>query len=291
MRAQDSISRFVIENSDVRGLLVHLDDTWLSARARMDYPAAIEQVLGEAFAATVLMSASIKYDGKLTLQVRGSGPVTLLVVQVTREGTARGLAKWESVPEHTSLGAVFGDDARMVISIEADAMGQPHQGIVELTGSTLSDALKNYFQNSEQLLSEFYLEVSEKTVAGLLLQRLPGEQRDEDGWERATQLAQTVSRDELLELDASTLLYRLFNQEVVRLFGNDPVAFECSCSRERTSGVLQGLGQAEAEDILREQGSIAITCEFCAEQYMYDAIDIASLFNTSITSDQSDTKH
>ncbi len=290
MRTPDSISRFVIENSDVRGLLVHLDDTWLSARSRMNYPAVVERLLGEAFAATVLMSASIKYEGKLTLQVRGSGPVNLLVVQVTREGTARGLAKWDAVPEQASLGEVFGTDARMVISVEADAIGQPHQGIVELTGNTLSDALKNYFHNSEQLLSEFYLEVSNTSVAGLLLQRLPGGMQDDDGWERATQLARTVSRDELLQLDASTLLYRLFNQDGVRLFENNPVSFKCSCSRERTSGVIQGLGQTEAEQILSEQGSITITCEFCAEEYIYDSVDVAGLFNTT-TTDQSDTRH
>ncbi len=291
MRTRDSINRFVIENSDVRGLLVHLDNTWLSARTRMDYPAVVETVLGEAFAATVLMSASIKYEGKLTLQVRGTGPVNLLVVQVTRDGTARGLAKWESVPDDVSLDAVFGADARMVISVEADAMGHPHQGIVELSGNTLSDALKNYFLNSEQLLSEFYLEVSDKTVAGMLLQRLPGEQQDSDDWERATQLARTVSRDELLDLDASTLLYRLFNQGGVRLFDGTAVAFECSCSRERTTGVIQGLGQTEAEQILSEQGSISITCEFCAEEYRYDAVDIAGLFNKGVTAGQSDTRH
>ena len=222
--------------------------------------------------------------------MRGSGPVNLLVVQVTREGTARGLAKWDAVPEQASLGEVFGTDARMVISVEADAIGQPHQGIVELTGNTLSDALKNYFHNSEQLLSEFYLEVSNTSVAGLLLQRLPGGMQDDDGWERATQLARTVSRDELLQLDASTLLYRLFNQDGVRLFENNPVSFKCSCSRERTSGVIQGLGQTEAEQILSEQGSITITCEFCAEEYIYDSVDVAGLFNTT-TTDQSDTRH
>jgi len=124
MRTHDAIHRFVIENSDVRGLLVHLDQTWHAARGRVDYPRVIEQVLGEAFAATVLMSATIKFAGKLTLQVRGPGPVHLLVVQVTEDGATRGLARWERVPENGSLNSLFGSNARMTISVEADALGQ-----------------------------------------------------------------------------------------------------------------------------------------------------------------------
>jgi len=322
MRTQDAIHRFVIENSEVRGLLVHLDQTWAAARGRVDYPPVIEQVLGEAFAATVLMSATIKFAGKLTLQVRGPGPVHLLVVQVTEDGATRGLARWERVPDNGSLESLFGSNARMTISVEADAMGQPHQGIVELKGETFCDALENYFQTSEQLQTAFHLAVSETTAAGMLLQRLPSTQTaeiaettettettenlesesaeqgsttsvniDADGWTRSLKLAETVTPEELLELDAETLLHRLFHQEVVRLFDAKTISFECACSRQRTSGVIQSLGAAEAQDILKEQGRLAITCEFCAEEYVYDAVDIELLFRETVETDHSETRH
>jgi len=313
MRAQDDIHRFVIENSDVRGLLVHLDQTWHAARGRVDYPPVIEQVLGEAFAATVLMSATIKFAGKLTLQIRGPGPVHLLVVQVTEDGATRGLARWERVPADGSLDSLFGSNARMTISVEADAMGQPHQGIVEMKGETFCDALENYFQTSEQLQTAFHLAVSEKSAAGLLLQRLPAseatpvitstENSDEttasdteadqnnDGWTRSLKLAETVTADELLDLDAETLLHRLYHQEIVRLFDARDICFECSCSRQRTSGVIQSLGVAEAQDILKEQGKLSITCEFCAEEYVYDAVDIELLFRSTVETDNPETRH
>ena len=308
MRALDGIHRFVIENSDVRGLLVHLDQTWLAARGRVDYPPVIEQVLGEAFAATVLMSATIKFAGKLTLQVRGPGPIHLLVVQVTEDGATRGLARWEQVPENGSLDSLFGSKARMTISVEADALGQPHQGIVEMKGDTFCDALENYFQTSEQLQTAFHLAVSENTASGLLLQRLPAaestaraggdaevqgvdETSDTDGWTRSLKLAETVTQEELLQLDAETLLHRLYHQEVVRLFDAKNICFECACSRQRTSGVIQGLGVAEAQDILKEQGRLSITCEFCAEEYVYDAVDIELLFRSTVEADHPETRH
>lgn len=287
----DGVSRFVIESCDVRGHIVHLDKTWLIARGRMKYPAVIQNMLGEAFAATVLLSSTIKYEGKLTLQVRGPGPVHLLVIQVTNDGRIRGLARWEAMPVDDSLSALFGDAARMTISVEADAIGQPHQGIVELVGENISQALRNYFHTSEQLDTELYLAANDLIAAGMLLQRLPGSTAGPEGWTRAVELAKTLTDGELLELDPPTLLHRLYHQEEVRLFDKTPVEFECSCSRTRTDGVIQGLGEAEANAILAEEGAVSITCEFCAEQYNYDAVDVATLFRSSVTADHPSTRH
>lgn len=302
MRDSDAINRFIIENSDVRGLLVRLDETWLVARARMEYPSRVRQVLGEAFAAALLLSSTIKFDGKMTLQVRGDGPINLLVVQVTGDRRVRGLAQWKSEPAGDSLQALFGVDARMIISVESDAAGQPHQGIVELAGEKLSDALRNYFVTSEQLQTHLCLAVSDKAAAGLLLQQLPAESRDGvaadssntldgDVWNRTVQLANTVEDEELLELETETLLHRLYHEEEVRLFDAEPVRFECSCSRERTDGLIQGLGAAEAGALLEEQGGIAITCEFCAAQYSYDEVDVGVLFRSSVSGENPDTLH
>jgi len=282
MREQDKQSRFLIESCDVNGQLVQLDQSWVDARARTDYPSAVQTVLGEAFVATVLLAAMLKMDGKLTLQVRGTGPVHLLVVQVNSQGECRGLARWKKEPTSKELAHVFGDDARMTIAIESTEYAEPYQGIVPLEGSNLADAISYYLHNSQQLRTQLVMSVNDKTASGLLLQKLPSNEargEDEDGWDRAKHLASTVTEQELAELDAQNLLRRLFFEEEVRLFDATDVSFRCSCSRERTGNMLIGLGQDEAQAILKEQGDVSITCEFCDAEYRYDSVDIAALFS------------
>ncbi len=278
----------MIESADVRGHIVHLDDTWTDARARTDYPPTVETVLGEAFAAATLLASTIKFAGKMTLQVRGDGPVHLLVVQVSSDYSVRGLARWSSVPEDTSTQAAFGTDARMSIIIEADEKSEPYQGIVVLSGNTFADALRDYFVQSEQLATELILSVNGDTAAGLLLQRLPGKPEDEDGWGRACELANTLKPAELLELDPQTVLHRLYHEEQVRLFEPGTVRFRCSCSAERTDNLIISLGVAEAESILADEGAIEITCEFCDAEYRYDSVDVAALFRPGVTANAGD---
>lgn len=294
MRELDSQQRFLIESCDVRGQLVQLDQTWLDATARTDYPEHVRTVLGEAFVATTLLAGTIKFSGKMTLQVRGSGAVHLLVVQITDEGKMRGLARWHDEPASGDLNAVFGEDARMTITIETARQGEPYQGIVALEGDTLADALRMYFANSEQLQTELYLSVSDETAAGMLLQKLPAEEQhaeDTDGWQRAVTLAGTTTPDELLQRDAQSLLNLIFHGERVRLFNVEKVCFECSCSRERTDGMLLGLGESEVQSILDEQSVVEVNCEFCDSQYRYDAIDAGALFKASVVSGESETRH
>ncbi len=281
MRDQDLQQKFLIDSCDARGQLVQLDDVWSEATARTEYPATIKQILGEAFVAATLLAGTIKFDGKMTMQVRGEGPIHLLVVQVTNEGNVRGLARWQSVPETQDLPTAFGADARMIITIEADRGAEPYQGIVPLEGDNLASALQTYFRTSEQLPTELYLAVSESSAAGVLIQKLPVEERtyhDSDGWPRAKALCDTLSNEELCVESAQTLLHRLFHEERVRVFDAHPVRFRCSCSRERTDGMLTGLGKSEVDDIIEEQGKVEITCEFCDAQYNYDPVDVAALF-------------
>jgi len=253
VRELDNRHRFLIETCDVRGQLVHLDESWHEATARTDYPQRVQTVLGEAFVAATLLAGTIKFNGKMTLQVRGSGSVYLLVVQITDDGKLRGLARWNDEPESDQLNAVFGDDARMTITIEASRHSEPYQGIVALEGDTLAEALQMYFANSEQLQTELYLAVSSETAAGMLLQKLPAEERrseDADGWQRASILASTLTPDELRSRDAESLLQLMFHEERVRLFDGAKVTFDCSCSRERTDGMLVSLGEEEVQSIL-----------------------------------------
>lgn len=281
MRDRDRQQKFLVESCDVRGHLVQLDDTWRDATARTDYPPAIKQILGEAFVAATLLASTIKFEGKMTMQVRGDGPIHLLVVQVTNEGSVRGLARWTDEPVDEKLMSAFGTGARMIISIEASKYAEPYQGIVPLEGECLADALHTYFKISEQLPTKLFLAVTESTAAGVLVQKLPTEERtyhDSDGWPRATALCETLSDTELCEEETQLLLHRLFHEERVRLFDATKVRFHCSCSRERTDGMLVGLGVDEVNDIVAEQGSVEITCEFCDSFYAYDAVDVVALF-------------
>lgn len=281
MNHPDSRNRFLIESCDVRGQLVRLNQCWKDARARTQYPAKVEQVLGEAFAATALLAGTIKYDGKLTLQVRGSGDVHLLVVQITSDGRMRGLARWSNEPVDTTPVKLFGADARMTISIEANQYSEPYQGIVPLEGDTLADAINHYFLVSEQLKTALYFSVADSSVSGMLLQALPAterQQNDDDGWPRAVALADTLSAEELQINDVQTILHQLYHEEQVRMFAVESLQFQCSCSRERTDSMLVGLGETEVLDIVKEQGEVNINCEFCDAEYAYDAVDVAALF-------------
>ena len=281
MREKDVQQKFMVESCDARGHLVQLDEAWSYATARTEYPQPVKKILGEAFVAAALLASTIKFDGKMTFQVRGDGPIHLLVVQVTNEGKLRGLARWSTEPESANLQIAFGSDARLIITIEANRNAEPYQGIVPLEGDDLATALQTYFKTSEQLPTQLFLAVSDASAAGVLIQKLPVEERtyhDADGWQRACVLCETLTDDELCNESAETLLYRIFHDERVRLFDAESVEFNCSCSRERTDGMLVGLGQAEVDSILEEQGSVEITCEFCDTLYAYDSVDVEALF-------------
>lgn len=291
----DSRFRFLVETCDVRGQMVHLDQCWAEATARTDYPPNVATVLGEAFVATALLAGTIKFDGKLTLQVRGTGDVHLLVVQMTSDGKMRGLARWKQDPSDTVPETVFGVDARMTITIEADRQSEPYQGIVPLEGESLADAIKHYFDVSEQLQTQVHIAVSERAVAGFLIQALPPSEQtndDVDGWSRACALADTLTTQELLTENVETLLHRLYHEEQVRLYESTSLQFLCTCSRERTDGMLIGLGETEVLDIVKEQGEVGINCEFCDASYQYDAVDVAALFKGYVgDADNSGTTH
>ncbi len=281
---KDFRQRFLIESCDVRGQYIKLDKAWQDACARIEYPESVSQVLGEAFVAAGLLAATIKFDGKLTLQVRGPGNIHILVVQVTNDGNLRGLARWQAIPPGNSLTELFGQEAQLTIAIEATRGAEPYQGIVALEGESLSDAIRQYFESSEQLKTHLQFAVSEHSASGLLLQALPADAKtldDEDGFTRAVALAESFSDDEMLNKDVDRLLHLAYHQEVVRVFDAESVAFQCSCSRERIDGMLQGIGLKEVNDILEEQKIIEVTCEFCDETYRYDRVDADALFSAT----------
>ena len=192
MRDIDTLHRFVIEDSGVRGELVHLDATWQSLLANTRYPDPVLDVLGEALSAVALLSATIKFDGSLILQISGDGPLHMVVVQATGRRTLRGLARWRGTVDPGPLGQLTGK-GHLAMTIDPGPGKERYQGIVGLEGDSLAEILQVYFQNSEQLPTRLWLAADREHAAGLLLQHLPGRDNDPDVWNRAVHLASTVA--------------------------------------------------------------------------------------------------
>ena len=289
----DKIHRFSIENLHVRGEWVKLQSTWKEIQKTADYPAPLRQVLGEALAAISLLAESLKFDGSLILQIRGTKPVTMLVVQASSEGTVRAIAHWDgAIPTDTSFNDLFGAGT-MVISVENNPKpgqnkGERYQSLVALNGETLADCFKEYFAQSEQLSTQLWLAANDDCVAGLMLQSLPTNEvapKDKptknnlEGWNHASILADTLKNEELLTLDAHTLLHRLYHEEDLRLYDAQSIHFKCTCSQEKIDNAVFSLGKEEATKLLTEQGVISVDCEFCNTNYSLDSIDIQRIFS------------
>jgi molecular chaperone Hsp33 len=276
----DTLHRFLFEGLGVRGELVCLDAAFQAVLARHPYPGPVQRPLGEALASVLLLTATLKFEGRLTLQAQGSGPIRTLVVQGTHRGTVRGLARWRGDVPHADLQGQFGG-GHLALTLEPER-GERYQGIVPLEGAGIGAAIEAYFGHSEQLPTRLWLAVDGARAVGLMLQRLPGTAMDADGWDRTVTLADTVEPQELLTLHVRNLLRRLFHEEDVRLFDPEPVAFRCGCTRGRIAETLRALGEREIDAIIAEQGDIAVTCEFCNRDYRFDAVDARELFTEAV---------
>ncbi len=277
MSEHDTLRRFIFDKLPVQGRHVHLDATWRAALERQDYPAPVRALLGEAMAAAALLSATLKFDGSITLQIQGTGPVHLLVVQCTSGLNLRGLAHWNGEVQASGFRELVGD-GRLAMTIEQNNKTERYQSVVPLEGATLAASLEGYFERSEQLATRLWLTTDEGCAAGMLLQMLPDQQGDKDAWQHVTVLSDTLKQKELSDLAAQEILHRLYNEDDVRLFDGAPVAFRCRCSRERIEGTLRGLGHDEVQSILMEFGKVDVDCEFCGKHYGFDAVDVESLF-------------
>ena len=275
--AIDTLRRFLLERAHVRGEWVHLDQTWQTMLNRSDYPLFVKNVLGEALTAAILLSSTIKHNGSLTLQIRGDGPIHLLVVQATAEGTVRGLAQWNREALDTTLPALFGQ-GQLAITLENQDSAERYQSIIPLLGDSLTQAIEHYFLQSEQLPTRLWLTSTDNIATGILLQRLPQSDATDEDWQRVTAFLETLTAKELIHLEAEEVLYRLFHEEDVRLFEAKPIRFYCGCSQERVENMLRSLEKSEVESILQEQGKIEIICEFCNATYSLDPIDVNQLF-------------
>ena len=289
MIEQDLLRRFLFEELGVRGTWVKLTTSWQAAKQHQQGPENAQLQLGQALAAVVMLSATIKFNGSMILQAQGDGDFKTLVAQSTHDKKIRGLIRSNDQVSAGTLETQFGQ-GRLVLTIEPDN-GQPYQGVVPLQGKNLAAALQTYFEQSEQLKTRLWVFANSTHAAGLLIQELPAQNSDEADWERIEILADTVTAQEALELDCESLLYKLFNEEQVRLFDAEPVEFQCACSRSKIERTLRALGREELESLLQEHGSIQVGCEFCGEHYLFDRVDVETLLSNESMSNQSETKH
>ena len=290
--SEDRVRRFVFERYPIRGHSVRMSRAWLNLREHQDYPSAVQKLLGEAVSAAVLLAATLKFDGTLTLQLQGKGLVNLLVAQCTHDFKVRGMARHDA-PASREEGETAGfrslaGDGQVVVTVESTDRGSSYQGVVPITGDSLAESLEAYFVQSEQLPTRVLLASTPGVVAGMLVQRIAGVGGKqvptdpaalEEAWMKADLAMEGLSAAELLADDIEPRLVRMFGDDEVRVFSGHDVVHECRCSRERVANVLRSLGQEEVRSVIAEQGAVTVTCEFCQKPYRFDPIDAEQLFD------------
>lgn len=287
----DTVTRFLFEGLDIRGALVHLGPCWQSLQKGRGYGPVEARLLGEMAAVTVLIAAQLKQPGRLTFQLRGGGPISLLIMdcdeQLRLRGMARAVPDLAPAPVPQLLGADQG--GQLMLNLDFPVARQPYQSFVPLEGDSIASIFEHYLEQSEQQAARLFLAASDQAACCLFLQKLPGaDALDPDGWNRITHLAATVKEAELLELDAPTLLNRLFHQEIlqgdqggkgVRVYDPRPVTHHCPEDWEKVEGMLLALGREEAEAILAEHGEILVKDDICNREYRFTAAEVDKLFS------------
>jgi len=287
----DTLQRFLFEHVPIRGELVQLAATWQAVTERHDYPAPLRRLLGELMAAGALLAATLKFEGRLILQLHGDGPVKLIVVECAAGHAMRATAKWDGAIAEAGLRALLGR-GRFVINLLPESGQQGYQGVVDLDADSIAAVLEHYMAASEQIQTRLWLACDNWRAAGLLLQKLPErESADADAWPRIGHLAATVQPQELLKLAPQQLLRRLFHEEDLRVFEPRPVYFRCSCTRERVTGMLRMLGADEVRGVIAERGEVEVHCEFCNRRYAFDAVDAEEIFAAAVVAPLEKTRH
>lgn len=286
----DTLQRFVFENTPVRGNLVNLSQTFKFALQQQQLPKGLRQALGELMAASALLSATLKMQGALILQIQSKGQLKLLVVECTTESDGlvkiRATAKYSGeIQDELNLFNLI-EHGQFIITLDPNDNTQTYQGVVPIEGNNISAILENYMLRSEQIDTKIWLCCDGHSAAGMLIQKLPETMNqttyshDADLWNRVGKLADTVTNDELLNLPPETLLQRLFVEEDVRLFEPSITQFHCSCSRKNVANMLRMLGDKEISEIIEERGSIEVNCDFCNTLYTFDKVDASQLMMT-----------
>ncbi len=290
----DFTQRFIFDDTDVRGEMASLEESYAHVLAKHTYPEPVAALLGELMAAAALLVNTLKFDGLLVLQARSSGAVPMLMVECSSDRELRALARYEADQIHS--GATLQElMPEGVLAITVDPReGQRYQGLVALDGANLAECFTNYFVNSAQLPTRFWLYADGQRARGMLLQQLPADRlldsdEREESWQHVVALASTLSAEELLGLDNETILHRLYHEAQVRLFASTDVKFQCSCTRERSAQALISLGLDDLQLLLAEKaGTIEIDCQFCNQRYLFNEQDVVQMFAEQAAQDDTD---
>jgi molecular chaperone Hsp33 len=279
------VRRFLFEGLDIRGAVVRLDDVWQQMQAGRDYQPTVAQLLGETAAVTALIAGQLKQPGRLTLQLRGNGPIQLLVMDCNEQLQMRGMARSNPVvlpaPVPELLGAHQG--GQLMMSLDLPTARQPYQSYVPMVGDSIAAIFEHYLEQSEQQPSRLFAIAGPQAAVCLFLQKMPAaDHHDQDGWNRITQLAATVKPAELLGLDAESLLARLFHEDMethgIRVYDPLPVVYHCPEDWDKVRDMIRSIGRADAETIVAEHGEIVIRDDICNREYRFTPDDVAALF-------------
>jgi molecular chaperone Hsp33 len=284
MNHQDYLQRILFEEINARCVWVRLDGVVNEVLGESDYPTAVGDLLARALLVVATLSSGIKFKGRISLQLQSAGPIKLLMADCTEDGGLRGIARLAEGAELPSsseaLFAALASDGILTLTLEPPDGGQRWQGIVPLEGADLAEAIEAYFVRSEQLDTRLKLAVGQGRAAALMIQQMPGEADDEDGWNRLEHLMATVQAEEMLGLEAEVLFNRLFHQEKRRMFEARPLRFFCPCNRERVMDVLSGLGALELQRMAEQEEVVEVRCQFCNRAYAFDPFDLAAINDT-----------
>ncbi|KDN96531.1 molecular chaperone Hsp33 [Hydrogenovibrio marinus] len=283
----NTIKRFLFKDLDIRGQHLQLDDVWQKMIEDRHYTPALIEVLGELTAMTIMMANGLKHPGKVIIQIQGQGPVNLLVVEATHELQIRGVAKTNrALTNESTLDELLGD-GQILMTMENTLTDSLFQSYVDREGSTVTEAFEAFLTQSEQLPSKLWLAANEKGIGGVLIQQMPPssnkteEETDGDGWNRISMLTETLTTEELVSLDSETLLHRLFHEEVIELFEPNTVEYNCPQDPERIEMMIRSLGEADARQLLEEQGEIVVHNEMCNFHLRLTKEDIDRIFDTT----------
>jgi len=275
----NAVQRFLFDDLDIRGAVVRLDSVWQQLMDKRNYPAPVVELLGQMSVTTLLLADNLKQAGRLTIQVRGDGPVSLLVIDCNEQLNIRAMAQHGEAIKTLPLAELLGK-GQLLLSLDMASMREPYQSIVPLVGENIAQVFEHYLEQSEQLASRFFLAASPDAVAGLFLQKMPDtEVRDADGWTRIEALAATARPEELLDLSAEELLTRLFHEETVRVFDPQVVTHDCPKDWEKVRNMLRTLGREEIYGALKERGAIIIRDDLANHEYRFDKAAIDELFS------------
>lgn len=293
----DQLHRYIFKQTHVRGELVRLEQSYQAILHSYHYPPVLQRLLGELMAGASLLSATLKFEGEIALQLQSDGPVKYAVINGTHDQKLRGVARWDESQELPDDFPSLFENGVLVITI-TPTEGKRYQGMVALDQDSLAQCIECYFQQSEQLATKVILRSQQNTsgakACGLFLQVLPtgsaATVTSDTGFEHLAKLTETIKDEELFTLEVEDILYRLYHQEDVEIFPPTTVAFKCSCSRQRSANAIAAVDKQELLDIVAKEGAIKMNCQYCHTEYRFDSIDVEAIHGGTFTGEPGPTQ-